>query len=80
MKGEGQIVCFTAYNMGGLAVGSEDWEGIFASPVCILFPDIAGTSLLPSLSQTEQAHILFALAVFLESIVDKEQNYTQCLW
>ena len=78
MKAEGQIVCFTAYNMGGLAVGSEDWKRIFGSTVH--FPDIAGSSLLSSLSQTSQAPILFALTVFSKSIVDKEQNYTQCLW
>lgn len=77
MKTEGQIVCITAYNMSGLAVGSEDWKSISASTV--RFSDIAGSSLLSSLSQTLQAPILFALTVYLKSTVDEEQNYTQCL-
>lgn len=76
MKAEGQIVCFMAYNMGSLAVDSEDWKRIFASSV--LFPDIVRSSLLSPLSQNYQAPILFALTVFLKSIVDKEQDCTQC--
>lgn len=76
MKAEGQVICFRAYNMGALAVDSEDWKRIFASSVH--FPDIVRSSLLSSLSWNYQAPILFTLTVFLKSTVDKEQDCTQC--